>query len=97
MLPVTVAFALPYALVWFASATFAHTIGLVPLAFGLGVLLVCVRDFHVSGKGTLAPWSPPERLVVVGLYRYSRSPVYSSSRSVKVLLLRIGPLLRTRP
>jgi len=30
------------------------------------MLLWCVRDFYVSGKGTLAPWAPPERLVLLG-------------------------------
>jgi protein-S-isoprenylcysteine O-methyltransferase Ste14 len=29
-----------------------------------------------QGKGTLAPWSPPRRLVVVGLYRVVRNPMY---------------------
>jgi protein-S-isoprenylcysteine O-methyltransferase Ste14 len=37
-----------------------------------------VRDFYVSGKGTLAPWAPPEKLVTVGLYHYSRNPMYVS-------------------
>jgi protein-S-isoprenylcysteine O-methyltransferase Ste14 len=52
--------------------------GLAPLVAGFGGLLWCVRDFYVSGKGTLAPWAPPARLVVVGLYRYTRNPMYIS-------------------
>ena len=48
--------------------------GLVLL--GLVALLACVRDFHLVGKGTLAPWAPPSRLVVVGLYRHLRNPMY---------------------
>jgi protein-S-isoprenylcysteine O-methyltransferase Ste14 len=58
----------------------------VPIALlGLAVLLWCVRDFYVVGKGTLAPWDPPARLVVVGLYRYVRNPMY-----VGVLTLVLG-------
>ncbi len=59
------------------------------LLIGLLVLLRCVWDFYVSGKGTLAPWSPPEHLVTVGLYRYTRNPMYLS-----VLLIIAGWALR---
>ena len=77
VLPGVIAFGLPLAWLGFTSHTaIVHPVGLPLLALGLAVLLVCVRDFYVSGKGTLAPWSPPKRLVVVGLYRYSRNPMY---------------------
>jgi protein-S-isoprenylcysteine O-methyltransferase Ste14 len=46
------------------------------LAVGVVLLLWCVRDFYSAGRGTLAPWSPPEHLVVIGLYRWSRNPMY---------------------
>lgn len=50
--------------------------GVALLGVGGALLLWCVRDFFVSGKGTLAPWDPPVHLVVVGLYRYVRNPMY---------------------
>ena len=50
--------------------------GSILMVIGLMLLLWCVRDFYVRGKGTLAPWDPPQNLVVVGLYRYMRNPMY---------------------
>jgi protein-S-isoprenylcysteine O-methyltransferase Ste14 len=63
--------------------------GAAVMLIGLVVLLWCVRDFYVRGKGTLAPWDPPKQLVVVGLYRLSRNPMY-----IGVLLLVLGWSLR---
>ena len=49
------------------------------------MLLWCVRDFYVSGRGTLAPLDPPKRVVIVGLYRFVRNPMY-----VAVLTILVG-------
>ncbi len=42
---------------------------------GLGVFVATVRLFASAGRGTLAPWDPPQRLVVRGPYRYVRHPM----------------------
>ena len=81
-----VAFAIPiYWLISTSRTDLVRPLGLLPLLLGCAGLLWCVRDFYVFGKGTLAPWSPPERLVTAGLYRYSRNPMY-----VAVLLILLG-------
>jgi protein-S-isoprenylcysteine O-methyltransferase Ste14 len=50
--------------------------GLILLAAGALVLLQAFWRFVVEGLGTPAPVAPPERLVVGGLYRYVRNPMY---------------------
>jgi protein-S-isoprenylcysteine O-methyltransferase Ste14 len=76
-LPGTVAFLVP--LLLFApngTASFVDPLGLVPLTVGIALLLWCVREFYVVGRGTLAPWSPPEAIVTTGPYQFSRNPMY---------------------
>jgi protein-S-isoprenylcysteine O-methyltransferase Ste14 len=60
-------------------------VGRLILVGGLLGLLWCVRDFYIVGKGTLAPWDPPKTLVIVGLYQFTRNPMY-----VSALILVIG-------
>ena len=48
----------------------------VPSVLGFAVALRCVWDFGATGRGTPAPIAPPQRLVVVGFYRYVRNPMY---------------------
>jgi len=51
-------------------------IGAVPSVLGFSVALRCIWDFGRTGRGTPAPFVPPQRLVVVGFYRYVRNPMY---------------------
>jgi protein-S-isoprenylcysteine O-methyltransferase Ste14 len=48
------------------------------LLFGLGgsIYTWCIWDFASFGRGTPAPIDAPKQLVVRGLYRYSRNPMY---------------------
>jgi protein-S-isoprenylcysteine O-methyltransferase Ste14 len=85
-LPGVVAFAIP--LVWLAAQGEFRPrfpLGLIVLATGVIGLVACVREFLVTGQGTLAPWDPPRKLVQTGLFRYSRNPMY-----VSVALILIG-------
>lgn len=50
--------------------------GWVLLAAGVAVLLHAFARFVVEGLGTPAPIAPTERLVVGGLFRYVRNPMY---------------------
>ena len=52
--------------------------GLLLLVIGLLLFLSSFRRFTAEGEGTLAPWDPPQRLVVSGPYRYVRHPMISS-------------------
>ena len=50
--------------------------GLVCMTAGIALLAACVWEFARSGRGTLSPVDPPRHLVVHGLYRYVRNPMY---------------------
>jgi protein-S-isoprenylcysteine O-methyltransferase Ste14 len=51
-------------------------LGALLIALGAGVLLHAFGRFVVEGRGTPAPVAPTERLVVGGLYRHVRNPMY---------------------
>lgn len=73
-----------------------HLLGLLAIGVGAGLLLACIWEFARSGRGTLAPVDPPRELVVRGLYRYVRNPMYLSVTVIvlgEVLLTGSRPLL----
>ena len=48
----------------------------VPSVLGFAVALRCIWDFGWTGRGTPAPFAPPQRMVAVGFYRHVRNPMY---------------------
>ena len=67
-----------------------HLLGLLGIGVGAVLLGTCIWDFARSGRGTLSPADPPRALVVRGLYRYVRNPMY-----LCVTVLVLGELLLT--
>src|SRR3954468_10151393 len=59
-----------------AYATPLRLAGAVLIVLGVPALLHAFARFVLEGIGTPAPVAPPEHLVVGGLYRYVRNPMY---------------------
>lgn len=60
---------------WFGFMPF-RWLGVLVIAAGLPVLLDSFVRFAVQGLGTPAPVAPTQHLVISGLYRYVRNPMY---------------------
>ena len=55
-----------------------RVVGGLVFAAGFALFTWCVLLFAHVGRGTLAPWDPTRRLVVVGPYRHVRNPMISA-------------------
>jgi protein-S-isoprenylcysteine O-methyltransferase Ste14 len=80
-----------------ASAWWAPVrgIGTGLVVVGVAVLVHAFTRFALYGQGTPAPVAPTERLVVTGLYRYVRNPMYLAVVGVIVgqALMLLRPVL----
>jgi protein-S-isoprenylcysteine O-methyltransferase Ste14 len=57
-------------------------LSLICIGAGTALLGACIVEFARSGRGTLSPADPPRQLVVRGLYRYVRNPMYLSVTTI---------------
>ncbi|MBN1374597.1 MAG: isoprenylcysteine carboxylmethyltransferase family protein [Dehalococcoidia bacterium] len=96
ILPVIVLLAVPGLILWLTGFRIGWglpmpweavvvMVGAVMIGNSLYYMVACIRIFMYLGKGTLAPWAPPEKLVVFGFYRHMRNPMIGS-----VLLVLLG-------
>src|SRR5687767_11483236 len=82
ILPFTVTCIVPYLIYdphqkLFPDSVPAKSIGVLFLLSGVALFAFTVLLFARIGKGTLAPWSPKQKLIVAGPYKYCRNPMIS--------------------
>lgn len=81
--PGVVAALIPYLLLRNTGRTFfpvawaiGDIVGSIFILAGTSIAVTCILRFAMEGRGTLSPLDPTKKLVVRGLYRYSRNPMY---------------------
>ena len=72
----------------FLDLALTRAIGVVLIVAGVPGIVNSFGRFALQGLGTPAPVAPPQKLVVTGLYRYVRNPMY-----VSVLAIVLGQAL----
>jgi len=91
LFPGTVIVYIPYRLLAPYSApeltSWSHTqyTAMLVMVIGAAILLKSIWSFASVGNGTLAPFDETKKLIVVGLYRYVRNPMY-----IGVILILLG-------
>jgi len=88
ILPFTVLLIIPATILWATGFKIGWGLGLpwdgvivlagaLLMGSGLYYLSITIWLFINIGRGTLAPWSPTSKLVVIGPYRHVRNPMIS--------------------
>ena len=88
LMPGMVTLAIPATILWLtgtdtlglwksvpASKIILPILGGACLGSGLALAVATIGLFITTGEGTIAPWDPPQRLVVRGVYRHVRNPM----------------------
>jgi protein-S-isoprenylcysteine O-methyltransferase Ste14 len=93
ILPFTVTVIVPYLLydekqLFIPDTLLCKIAGVLLAAAGLTLFLYTVFLFRTIGKGTLAPWTPTQKLVITGPYKYCRNPMITG-----VLFILLGESL----
>lgn len=57
-------------------------LGIIPIAMGIIIYFWCSSSFVFIGKGTPVPFTPTKKLIVTGLYRFIRNPMYIAAVSL---------------
>jgi protein-S-isoprenylcysteine O-methyltransferase Ste14 len=85
VVPGTACFLVPYYILMASHVSLLPTVGLAQIfgglivACGLYMILWVSTTFVRKGQGTPIPINPPTRLVIQGLYRYVRNPMYDGA------------------
>ena len=93
--PIVMGFVLPYGIVLYeqrasgnpftAQSPGLRMVGSALCILGLALFYLTVRTFILTGRGTIMPWNPTQKLVVAGVYRHVRNPMILS-----LLILQTG-------
>jgi protein-S-isoprenylcysteine O-methyltransferase Ste14 len=76
---------------WIDLSRPSHLLGMLCVVLGVLLLAACIVEFARRGRGTLSPVDPPRHLVVHGLYKYVRNPMYLS-----VTMIVLGEVILTQ-
>ena len=70
--------------VGFRLPAWSAGVGIVVAVAGAILALICAGAFVARGRGTPAPFDPPEEFVALGPYKYVRNPMYTGGLALLI-------------